>query len=70
MCIGMPFANLEARLVLATLLSRYAPNLVAGCDVVPQPRITLRMRDGLPMTLDRACAPRPTWPGAPAAAHR
>jgi cytochrome P450 len=69
MCIGMPFANLEARLVLATLLPRYAPNLMAGHEVVPQPRITLRMRDGLPMTLDRACAPRRTWPGAPAAAH-
>jgi cytochrome P450 len=52
MCIGMPFANLEARLLLATMLQRYVPNLEPGFPVVPQPRITLRLRHGLRMTLD------------------
>jgi cytochrome P450 len=52
MCIGMPFANLEARLLLATILRRYTPNLVPSHPVVPQPRVTLRLRYGLRMTLD------------------
>lgn len=52
MCIGMPFANLEARLLLARILQRYTPNLVPGFPVVPQPRITLRLRHGLRVTLD------------------
>lgn len=52
MCIGMPFANLEARLVLATVLQRYAPNVEQGHPVVPQPRITLRPRYGVRVVLD------------------
>ncbi|GAC1460892.1 MAG: hypothetical protein PVSMB4_19720 [Ktedonobacterales bacterium] len=52
MCIGMPFANLEARLLLATILQQYTPNLVPGYPVVPRPRITLRPAYGIHMTLD------------------
>jgi cytochrome P450 len=66
MCIGMPFANLEARLLLATILQRYAPNLVPGHPVVPLPRVTLRLRYGLRMTLDPAVVPSRASVPAPA----
>ena len=51
-CIGMPFAQLEARLLLATILQRYVPRLVPGHPVVPWPRITLRPRYGMRMILE------------------
>jgi len=51
MCIGMPFAQLEARLLLATILQRFTPELVPGWPVVPRPRITLRPKFGIQMTL-------------------
>jgi cytochrome P450 len=50
-CIGMPFAQMEARLLLATILQRYTPQLVPGFRVVPQPRVTLRPRYGMQMIL-------------------
>jgi len=50
-CIGMPFAQLEARLVLAALLQRYVPALVPGWPVRPFPRVTLRLKHGLRMRL-------------------
>jgi cytochrome P450 len=59
MCIGMPFAQLEARLVLATLLQRYVPALVPGWPVRPLPRVTLRLKHGLRMTLEPAPASAP-----------
>jgi cytochrome P450 len=48
----MPFAQLETKLLLATILQRYTPRLLPGYCVVPQARITLRPRDGLPMILE------------------
>lgn len=54
MCIGMPFAQLEMRLLLATILQRFVPRLVSGFSVVPMPRVTLRLKHGLRMTLDPA----------------
>jgi cytochrome P450 len=51
MCIGMPFAQLEARLLLATILQRFSPELVPGWPVVPRPRVTLRPKYGIQMTL-------------------
>jgi cytochrome P450 len=51
-CIGMPFAELETRLLLATTLQHYMPQLVAGFTVVPQPRVTLRPRYGMHMILE------------------
>jgi cytochrome P450 len=51
MCIGMPFAQMEARLLLATIAQRFRPRLVPGFPVVPQPNITLRPKYGLRMTL-------------------
>jgi cytochrome P450 len=51
MCIGMPFAQLEMRLLLATILQRYTPTLIPGWPVVPRPRVTLRPKYGIRMTL-------------------
>jgi cytochrome P450 len=53
-CIGMPFANLEARILLATILQRFVPRLKPGFPVVPQPMITLFPKFGLQMTLEPA----------------
>jgi hypothetical protein len=39
------------RLLLATILQRFIPELVAGFPVVPMPRVTLRLKHGLLMTL-------------------
>ena len=57
MCIGMPFAQIEARLVLATILQRFTPELLPGQRVEPLPRVTLRVKNGLPMTLQPTAAP-------------
>ena len=57
MCIGMPFAQIEARLVLATILQRFTPELIPGYRVEPLPRVTLRVKHGLPMTLHLTEAP-------------
>ncbi|WP_126600364.1 cytochrome P450 [Dictyobacter aurantiacus] len=51
-CIGMPFAQLETKLLLATILQRYVPQLAPGARVVFQPLVTLRPRYGMPMHLD------------------
>ncbi len=53
-CIGMPFANLEARILLATILQRYVPRLAPGFPVVPQPMVTLFPKFGLQMILEPA----------------
>ncbi|HET8844877.1 MAG TPA: cytochrome P450 [Ktedonobacteraceae bacterium] len=53
-CIGMPFAQMEARLLLATILQRYTPQLVSDFPVVLQPRVTLRPKYGMRMILQPA----------------
>ncbi len=58
-CIGMPFAQLETKLLLATILQRYTPNLVPGFPVVIQPRVTIRPQYGMRMTLEPTTAPEP-----------
>ena len=50
-CIGMPFALLEARLLLATILQRYSPALVPGHPVEPRALIILQPRFGMRMQL-------------------
>jgi cytochrome P450 len=52
-CIGMPFAQLEAKLLLATILQQYVPRLLPGYHPVPHALITLRPRNGLPMILEK-----------------
>ncbi len=56
-CIGMPFAEMETKLLLATILQRYAPRLVPGFPVVPKPRVTLRPKYGMRMILEPVKAP-------------
>jgi cytochrome P450 len=59
-CIGMPLAQLQTRLVLAIILQHYIPRVVAGHRVVPLPLITLRSKHGLHVRLDpTARAPLP-----------
>ena len=46
-CIGDGFAWLAGTLLLATLAQRFRFELVPGQDVVPLPRVTLRLKHGL-----------------------
>jgi cytochrome P450 len=50
-CIGNAFAMMEARLILATIAQKYKLELVPGQDIVPEPEITLRSRNGLQVIL-------------------
>ncbi len=50
-CIGMPFAQMEVRLLLATILQQYTPRLAPNQRIVPLPRVTIRPRDGMRMML-------------------
>jgi cytochrome P450 len=59
-CMGMPLAQLQVRLVLATILKRYIPRLLPGYPVVPLPLITLRLKHGLRVRLEPVPAPDPT----------
>ena len=52
MCIGSTFAMMEARLLLATILQRFSPKLVAGHPVAPRPMVTLRAKYGMHMVLE------------------
>ncbi len=52
-CIGMPFAQLEAKLLLATILQHYTPRLLPGYRMEPQPVLSvLRPKNGLPVILE------------------
>lgn len=51
MCIGMPLAQMEARLILASILQHYTPQPVAGYVPALEPAITLRPKNHLPVTL-------------------
>jgi len=50
-CIGNNFAMMEAVLILATLLQRFAPRLAEGYLLEPEYGVTLRPSRGLPMQL-------------------
>ncbi|MFK7929934.1 MAG: cytochrome P450 [Myxococcota bacterium] len=52
-CIGEHFALLEARLLLATLARRYQGHLRPGHKLELETSVTLRVANGLPMTLTR-----------------
>jgi cytochrome P450 len=52
-CIGEGFARMELALVVATIAGRWRMRLVDGHPVVPQPVVTLRLRHGLRMTVER-----------------
>jgi cytochrome P450 len=48
-CIGEPFAWMEAALLLATIGQRWSLDLSAPHRVELQPVVTLRPRNGMPM---------------------
>src|SRR5713226_6910865 len=50
-CIGMPLAQLEARLILASILQHYTPQPIPGYTPGFQPVITLRPKQHLQVTL-------------------
>ncbi len=52
-CIGATFALQEAAILLASILRQFRLDHVAGHEVVPVQRITLRPKDGMPMVLRR-----------------
>lgn len=54
MCIGMPLADMEMRLVLATILQRFTPVVAPGFRPIPRPRVTLRLANGLRVRLEPA----------------
>lgn len=56
-CIGMPFAQMETRLLLATILQEYTPRLVPGFQVALQPRVTLRPKYGMRMIVEPTQTP-------------
>jgi hypothetical protein len=47
----MPFAQLEAKLLLATILQQYTPHIKPGYKLELNPLITLRPKHGMPMIL-------------------
>jgi cytochrome P450 len=50
-CIGMPLAQVEARIILASILQRYTPQPIPGYTPGFQPVITLRPKRHLEVTL-------------------
>jgi cytochrome P450 len=53
LCIGNQFALTEAQLILSMIAQQYQLRLQPGFQVTPEPLITLRVRGGLPMTVER-----------------
>jgi len=51
--VGSSFAMMEAQLLLATIASQWEFALATDQTISPEPLITLRPKDGLPMTLTR-----------------
>ena len=47
----MPFAQLEAKLLLATVLQQFTPHITPGYKLELNPLITLRPKHGMPMIL-------------------
>jgi cytochrome P450 len=50
-CIGNAFALMEARLILATIASRFRLTLSPGYEAEILPQVTLGVKGGLPMTV-------------------
>jgi cytochrome P450 len=48
-CVGDAFAMIEAKIVLVSILRRWRLSPVSPIDPVPEPSLTLRPKDGLPM---------------------
>jgi cytochrome P450 len=51
-CIGQNFALMEVVLVIATIAQKFQFRLATSRKIVPDPLVTLRPRDGIPMRID------------------
>ena len=51
MCIGEGFAWMEAKIALATLCQHWLATARSEAEIIP--RITLKVKGGMPMTLER-----------------
>ena len=51
MCIGESFAKMEGVLLLATIAQRFKMTLVPGQEIVPEPLVTLRPKNGVRIRL-------------------
>jgi len=56
-CIGNAFALMEAQIVLATVARKWRLSLVPGANAIADPKVTLRPREGLLMTVTPRGAP-------------
>ena len=52
-CIGEHFAKMEGTLVLASIAQRFRLSLVPGQTIMPEPKMTLRPKNGMVMRLHR-----------------
>ena len=52
-CIGEHFAKMEATLVLASIAQRFQLSLVPGQTIVPEPKMTLRPKNGIMMRVQQ-----------------
>ena len=50
-CIGQAFAEMEAKLILATILSKFSVELATQEPIEPEPGATLRPKNGLPVSI-------------------
>lgn len=57
-CIGEAFARMEGVLVLASIAQRFKLTVVPGQTIVPEPKMTLRPKNGILMRLDGR---EPSW---------
>jgi len=54
-CIGKSFAQMEAVLILATIAQQFTLELVPNQEIVLEPSLTLRPKDGLQVILRHVC---------------
>lgn len=52
-CIGEHFAKMEGTLVMAMIAQRYKLALIPGQTIVPEPKMTLRPRNGIRMRVEQ-----------------
>jgi cytochrome P450 len=52
-CLGNRFAMMEAKIMMAMVIQRYRLSVLPGQEIVAEPMITLRPRDGIQMGLER-----------------
>lgn len=61
MCIGMPFAQMEAKIILANILQHYTPQPLTGYQPGLNPTITLRPKHNLRVQLIPAASNHSAW---------